>query len=730
MTNLSQGRLPSQKWNEHQLRRWGIAFCALSFWVGPWPVVKGADDPVLTAKQIYQAALKNSVLIVIRAPDGKELSRGSGWLLDKSRRLVITNHHVVTDRATAQVYFPEFKNGRPISEKDYYDKKAEAIPGEVFLSDPGLDLAVLRLDSIPESAIAATLADESPSPGDLLHSVGNPGSSDALWIYTTGTVRAVYKTKVMYDGGQRVHATVIETQSPINPGDSGGPVVDDQAHVVGVVSSYRTNSRLVSHFIDITEIKKFGTQVDELYAPKTVDHFLIRGEQFRTRRNFTKAIADFSAALKIDNKSALAMAHRGACFAEQGDNDTAEADFNEAIKIDSACAYAYRQRILLYAKTSRLDPLIADATQMARVSTDDSFPYLYRGLAHFDKREDSQAHADFTRAIKIQPTLTSAYFYRGQVSRRNGKPDPAVDDFISAVNLAPRDEQAVQFLTDTLLFDKKDGVQAVKVLTELLTLTPDNSFALAHRGRVYFAMDQVEMALQDMNAAVKLNPRHAVIYDVRGDVYLARRDYQAALNDYINAANLEPTNPLFHVDVGIALLKLDRHAESLKAFDNAIKKNPKLAPAYMRRAIAHFTLGNLEQSAADVRIAKELEPGFEELDVKRRMTKYLRITNATDEQLEVSVHYWTKNINGDFAWYPSPPGPAGTPAVFKIEPKRTVFLIHKNVRVHAEKVRIVAKGLKSGKSSDKYALEDLFLVTGNGYVAAEGENYDYTFSSP
>src|SRR5262249_52591585 len=52
-------------------------------------------------------------------------------------------------------------------------------------------------------------------------------------------------------------AKMLETQSPINPGDSGGPVVNDNLELVGVVSSLDPRSRLVSLCIDVEEVRAF-----------------------------------------------------------------------------------------------------------------------------------------------------------------------------------------------------------------------------------------------------------------------------------------------------------------------------------------------------------------------------------------------------------------------------------------------------------------------------------------
>jgi hypothetical protein len=120
---------------------------------------------------------------------------------------------------------------------------------------------------VPQGLKALTLAKQSPTPGDRVHSIGNPGASGALWVYTEGKVRQVYRQKAELrdENGkvvQRVDSQVIETQSPTNAGDSGGPLVNDRGELIGVTSSGNENAQLVSQFIDLSEIKALLTRAN------------------------------------------------------------------------------------------------------------------------------------------------------------------------------------------------------------------------------------------------------------------------------------------------------------------------------------------------------------------------------------------------------------------------------------------------------------------------------------
>src|SRR5262245_56534675 len=210
--------------------------------------------------QVYQNVLKSTVWI--HSERGSSLATGSGSLIDRRRRLILTNYHVVGNIDRARVYFPAYSAGKEvIAEREYYRQHRErAIRGEVKARDPQADLAVIQLDRVPDGAQALVLAPGSPAPGQTVHSIGNPGGSGALWIYTPGKVRQVYQKRwqAELDGRRFTFAAkVVETDSATNPGDSGGPLVNDKVELVGVTQGGAVNAQLLSVFVDVTEVQRF-----------------------------------------------------------------------------------------------------------------------------------------------------------------------------------------------------------------------------------------------------------------------------------------------------------------------------------------------------------------------------------------------------------------------------------------------------------------------------------------
>jgi hypothetical protein len=225
------------------------------------PKADPAPAPGDAGANVYRQVLRSTVWVHSDRGGGK-LATGSGSLVDKGRRLVLTNYHVVGDVKRATVYFPDYGPDKKAysDRKHYLERGRLGIPGEVVEVDREGDLALIRLDRVPDGVPELPLAASSPDPGQTVHSIGNPGKSGALWVYTPGKVRQVYGKKWKARLDERTvlqfEAKVIETDSPTNPGDSGGPLANDKGELVGVTQGGATDAQALSIFVDLSEVKR------------------------------------------------------------------------------------------------------------------------------------------------------------------------------------------------------------------------------------------------------------------------------------------------------------------------------------------------------------------------------------------------------------------------------------------------------------------------------------------
>ena len=205
----------------------------------------------------YAKVLPSTVWIITSDADDKT-STGTGVFVDAERKLILTNAHVVGASRSAVVFFPEIKDGNATVKRSKYMANVLklASQGNVLAVDRRRDLALIELETVPERAVAITLAEKHASPGQAVDLIGNPGGSDVLFVYTGGTVRSVYDKKFKSDHGEHEFRTV-ETQTPIRPGDSGGPVVNRRGELIALAQSFAPKLGLVSFCVDVSEIRKF-----------------------------------------------------------------------------------------------------------------------------------------------------------------------------------------------------------------------------------------------------------------------------------------------------------------------------------------------------------------------------------------------------------------------------------------------------------------------------------------
>lgn len=149
--------------------------------------------------------------------------QGSGFVWDDDGHIV-TNRHVVIDAERIRVVFSDGSNAN----------------AEVVGLDEDSDLAVIKIDRDAELLTPVTLGDSNEvRVGQLAITIGNPLGQD--FSTTTGIVSAIGRTIRTGDSHFSL-PKVIQTDAPMNPGNSGGPLLDRQGRVIGIDAQIITRS--------------------------------------------------------------------------------------------------------------------------------------------------------------------------------------------------------------------------------------------------------------------------------------------------------------------------------------------------------------------------------------------------------------------------------------------------------------------------------------------------------
>lgn len=181
--------------------------------------ISGAD--MLTVSDVAEICSDFTVAIQVRRTSSSgsiTLGTGSGFFLTENG-YIATNSHVVSETDSITVYT---RNGKSYGAK-------------IIADDPSHDIALIRITSENEKFAVATVADyKNVRVGDEVVAIGTPHSIEYAWTVSVGHVSHTDR-QISVPSGNGIKMMQIDV--PVNPGNSGGPLINMAGEVVGIVAA-------------------------------------------------------------------------------------------------------------------------------------------------------------------------------------------------------------------------------------------------------------------------------------------------------------------------------------------------------------------------------------------------------------------------------------------------------------------------------------------------------------
>lgn len=197
-----------------------------------------------TNPEIYSNNFKGVVAIV------GESALGSGAIISNDG-LVLTNWHVLDGQRNLKVFFADDANYE-------FPKKIR-----ILKMNKDKDLALIKIKNLRRKIDYLEISKKIPEVGDELHAIGHPEGE--MWTYTKGYLNA---HRVDYSAYEKTSShreeekffysgDVFQTQIPIYPGNSGGPLLNNFGNIIGINTFTNPEYPSMSFAITNREIIKF-----------------------------------------------------------------------------------------------------------------------------------------------------------------------------------------------------------------------------------------------------------------------------------------------------------------------------------------------------------------------------------------------------------------------------------------------------------------------------------------
>ncbi len=205
----------------------------------------GTTRQLSGAVGLYKRCAPGVVLLV--SPDSASL--GAGAVISRDG-YIVTNWHVVDGNNKMLVWLYDSR----VTSADAL-RPSSCFVAKVIAVDRTRDLALLKLNSAGFLSVLQPGTDNQLAVAQDVFAIGHP--KGYIWSFTYGAISQLRdKYKWSYDQATSFTADVVQTQTPVNPGNSGGPLFDDEGRFIGI-NSFRVSGEGLNFAIRLGEVNQF-----------------------------------------------------------------------------------------------------------------------------------------------------------------------------------------------------------------------------------------------------------------------------------------------------------------------------------------------------------------------------------------------------------------------------------------------------------------------------------------
>jgi tetratricopeptide (TPR) repeat protein len=267
-------------------------------------------------------------------------------------------------------------------------------------------------------------------------------------------------------------------------------------------------------------------------------------------------------AARVNVQSSAALAARlGEAYANLRVLDRAEQAFQRALSLNPECAACYQSLASIAERQANSEKALAYLVTARKLSPDDPEIQFEFGKVCLERNLLDDAVPALEKAAKLQPerdqyvyVLASAHVARGNLTK--------AESLLMELKAKHPKDAVLDYAMGTVYYLMGKYSDAESLLTQSLQMQPDQVAASYYLALAYDSSGDEDRAVALFRELLKNHPKHAPSYVKLGAILVRQHQYDEARQDLERAIELDPVSVEAHHQLGLALLRLGRKADS------------------------------------------------------------------------------------------------------------------------------------------------------------------------
>jgi len=345
-----------------------------------------------------------------------------------------------------------------------------------------------------------------------------------------------------------------------------------------------------------------------------------------------EAIEWFKKSVQSDSEKIEAYVAMADVYSNRYDFTAAAAILQKAQKQAAKNYEVYRGFATLALKRNDFKGAISSAKKALSFYDTDMDSTLILARAYQGLNDVREAYAQAARAIELEKTNPEAQSLYGEILADAQGMETALHYLQNLFNTYPKVPEYGISLANLYLKEERIE-QANSIISQVVSLNPQNKKALLLQGQVLSKLGKVDDALASYLAAAALDPSDGEPLFLAGYVYLDAGQPLSAVPQFERVLIVCPNFPKVRLSLGKAALLMGDRERALREVAAEKKINPNLADPYLLAGDIQMDLKNYPKAVLEYQAALKLRPVG--ADVYIRMARAYRLSNSFDQALSM-----------------------------------------------------------------------------------------------